>query len=145
MIIFTDRELHRAWRENKKASFVINKTNAHRLLLFYAVECGLKAVLMKRESKNRTDLCAEKFEQAQHNINRLLDFLGADSSLKLPSQLKMSTISKNRERKFPPGDINQMWRYGGKCEGTDDLNIKYDKDIEIKLLELCKWIEQELR
>ncbi len=104
-----------------------------------AVECGLKAVLMKRLNKNRTDLCAEQFEAAQHNINRLLDCLGAASSLRLPSQIKMSTISKNRERKFTPGEINQMWRYGGKCTGTDHKSMQKDKDIEIKLLELCQF------
>jgi hypothetical protein len=38
MLIFTDRELQKAWRENKKASEVTPRQNPHRLLLFYAVE-----------------------------------------------------------------------------------------------------------
>lgn len=49
---FTLREMQTGWRKNfqayKKASPPIH--NAHRLLLFYAIECGLKSILMKREN-----------------------------------------------------------------------------------------------
>lgn len=39
------RELKKAWQSASKAyTDASNKTNAHRLLLFYAVETGLKAV-----------------------------------------------------------------------------------------------------
>jgi hypothetical protein len=51
MIPFTDREIQRAWRTNLEASQVPSRNNAHRLLLFYAVECGLKAIIMKRERR----------------------------------------------------------------------------------------------
>jgi hypothetical protein len=100
---------------------------------------------MKRSGKTRSDFCSEQFTEAQHNLNHLLDFLGVNSSLRLPKQIKMSTISKNLERKFTSGEINQMWRYGGKCQGTDHQNIQQDQDIEKKLVELCQWIEQELK
>ena len=56
-ILFTDREMENAWRENRLASCHQPRSNGHRLLLFYAVECGLKAILMRRQKIKRTDLC----------------------------------------------------------------------------------------
>jgi hypothetical protein len=140
VIPFTDREIQKAWRQNKLAyQDVQTKTNAHRLLLFYSVECGLKAVIMKRQCKNRTD---QELAQSQHNINKLLDCLNAGPDLKLPNQLTMKPIktrkAQNEERKLTPGDINQMWRYGGCSE-----NIK-DDEIEKKLVKILTWIEQQL-
>ena len=138
VIPFTDRELQKAWRENQRAAKVKTITNAHRLLLFYSVECGLKAVLLKRQSKDCTDSCPELAE-VQHDINKLLDKLRAGENLKLPSQLSMNPLKKNQERKFSCAEINQMWRYGGCCD-----NIK-DNELEKKLLDILSWIAQELQ
>jgi len=139
MIPFTSREIQQAWRENKQAYTNCHngRTNAHRLLLFYAVECGLKAVVMKRNKKDLTDLCPE-FLEAQHNINKLLDILSAGTPLKLPDQLFMKSLNNKTERKFTPGDINQMWRYGGRSDKITD------QDIEKQLLNIVSWIEKEL-
>ena len=57
MLPFTRREIEKAWRQNLKVSEVENRENPQRLLLFYAVECGLKAVIMKRENLTRTNAC----------------------------------------------------------------------------------------
>ena len=138
MIPFTDREIRKAWRQNKTAyENVQQKTNAHRLLLFYSVECGLKAVIMKRQSKNRTDLCQELGE-SQHNINKLLDCLRAGKRLKIPDQLRMKPLQQNEERKFTAGEINQMWRYGGTSHNMND------NELEQKLVDILTWIEGEL-
>jgi hypothetical protein len=58
-IPFTDKEMKKAWGGNLSASQTSPRTNAHRLLLFYAVECGLKAVLMARQETRRTNLCKD--------------------------------------------------------------------------------------
>lgn len=141
-IPFTDQEMKKAWNSNLSASYNNKRTNAHRLLLFYAVECGLKVVLMKRQDVNRSDLCAE-IAECEHDVNKLLDCLGARQDLRLPEQLKMRPIKGKKsydERKFTPGDINQMWRYGGSCWLADVT----DQDIENKLLEIVEWIRGEL-
>lgn len=52
----------KAWLANLSAyenSQKTSRTNAHRLLLFYAVECGLKTILMKRKGHKRSDSCTE--------------------------------------------------------------------------------------
>jgi hypothetical protein len=151
-IPFTNREMQRAWRENliASAAFIqVKRNNAHRLLLFYAIECGLKSVLMKRKSVTCTNHCDE-IGEAQHDINKLLDALGAGNQLKLPSQLNMAPIkdkSSKDERKLESGKINQMWRYGGKIEETIDRDgtlIKDDADLEQYLIKISDWIKQEL-
>ena len=94
VIPFTDREIEKAWRENKSASEKTPRTNAHRLLLFYAVECGLKAILMRRQGKSRSDLCTD-ISECQHHINKLLDCLSAHKDLRLRNSL--ASIRKSPE------------------------------------------------
>ena len=149
-VTFTDREMRRAWEINLKVYTGLKTTNAHRLLLFYAVECGLKAVLMKRRQVNCTELCGE-IQEAQHNINKLLDCLSAGEVLKLPSQLQMSPIKiqgKTRERTLDPGKINQVWRYGGSFvhihSSSSASSDVQDDHIEKKLNVISQWIKQEL-
>ncbi len=143
VIPFTDREMEKAWRENRDASHKTQRTNAHRLLLFYAVECGLKAILMRRQGKTRTDSCTD-ISECQHDVNKLLDCLSVQKNLRLPGQLSIKPIKgKNGydERKFTTGEVNQMWRYGGCCTTTGIT----DKDLEEKLLEIVNWIDGELK
>ena len=148
-IAFTDRELRRAWQANFNASIHSNRSNAHRLLLFYAVECGLKAVLMKRQGVNCTTHCQEIIE-AQHNINKLLDALSAGQVLKLPNRLNMTPIKdggQRQERILDSGKINQMWRYGGQLNinyKSNDSNILTDEKLERQLIQISEWIRGEL-
>lgn len=137
--------MQRAWRTNLEASRQNIRTNAHRLLLFYAVECGLKAVLMRRASVTCTNEC-ESIGEAQHDINKLLDALNAGRALKLPNTLSMTPI-KNQEAKQPRqvhcGQFNQMWRYGGFVDTTYE-SISSDKSLEDSLLKISRWIQREL-
>lgn len=150
-VTFTDREMQRAWQTNLQASMHSARSNAHRLLLFYAIECGLKAVLMKRRSLTCTDRCKE-FSEAQHDINKLLDILSAGQALKLPNQFNMSPVNdkgSKHDRKLNPGKINQMWRYGGKVIAKLDDSVSTigftDEDIEQHLIQISRWIQGELR
>jgi hypothetical protein len=146
-IPFTDQEIEKAWRENKIAYMTSaneQRKNPHRLLLFYAVECGLKAILMRRQGKTRSDLCID-ITDCQHNLNKLLDCLSVRKDLRLPGQLNMKPIKIKakdgyHERKFTPGELNQIWRYGGCC-----FTGATDEELEKKLLEIVAWIEGELK
>ncbi len=133
----------RAWRVNLSASERTGRNNALRLLLFYAVECGLKAVIMKRCSAKRTDSCPE-IGTAQHNINKLLDVVSVNGQLRLPHRIQMCDLvgsgNSSERRELNAGQINQMWRYGGQSASaeTDDI-------LEEKLLQISEWIKRELR
>jgi len=153
VIPFTDREMQRAWRVNLEASKYTSRTNAHRLLLFYSIECGLKAIIMKRMAANCTSLC-DQISDAQHNINKLLDHLSAGQCLKLPTQLQMPPVKFqgiDTERKLDVGKINQVWRYGGILVQPSSLTSKYTKEsgdlddlIEKHLVQISEWIQKEL-
>ncbi|MBE9256403.1 MULTISPECIES: hypothetical protein [Aphanizomenonaceae] len=149
-IPFTDKEMKKAWGGNLSASQISPRTNAHRLLLFYAVECGLKAVLMARQETRRTNLCKD-IKECGHNINKLLSLLGAGGSLSLPTEIFIQEILDTRnnkeERKLNPGQMNELWRYGGKViaiVNKDGKVVANDENIENKLLEISKWIAGEL-
>jgi hypothetical protein len=139
MLPFTRREIEKAWRQNLKVSEVENRENPQRLLLFYAVECGLKAVIMKRENSTRTDDC-DSLSQFGHNINALLDHLRAGEELRLSKEVSMRQIKDpTTQRPVKSKEFNQMWRYGGETE-----NKPSDADVEKQLLEIVKWIKKEL-
>ena len=140
---FSDREMKKAWKNNLQAyDLAQTKTNAHRLLLFYSTECGLKAALMKRQSKTSTEGCQEILGLG-HNINRLLDTLNAEQNLRLPNKIKMIS-----SKEVSVDEINQMWRYGGEAHNKRDQNgvlVKLtDEDLEKHLVRISNWIKGEL-
>jgi hypothetical protein len=142
MIPFTDAEMKRACRQNFEASKCQPRTNAHRLLLFYAVECGLKTAIMKRERIKRTDESMKNgdFKEFGHDINKLLTYLHTTPELYLQetelTSLKPFPQTRESETKRPvkPADFNQMWRYGGHSEK--------DENIEKQLEKIIQWLEQ---
>lgn len=139
MIQFTRRELERAWRSATVAACFSHRTNAHRLLLFYAIECGLKAVHLKRKNINLLDsVTASIFK---HDLNRILDHANVAKALRLPDQLSLPALkSPSTPRHCKVGELNQVWRYGGCLEPPFD-----DYHVEIRLEEIHKWIQKELQ
>jgi hypothetical protein len=139
---FNDKELKRAWRNNLAASSVENnKTNAHRLLLFYAVECGLKAMILKKENKSRTDLLPQdkQLKKYSHDINKLLQELNLSSRYHLKDTKMKQFKNSDTPRPVSVGDFNQMWRYGGNSDNTI-----FNDNIEKQLHDIIKLIEQEI-
>lgn len=143
-IPFTDRELTRAWRELSMVAAppppATSRQNSHRLLLFYAVECGLKAVWLKRQSKTLFE--GADIHRLGHDLQQVLKDLKVGSNLSLPESFRLTSASQGsatltRNGKF--GDIHQVWRYGGKCL------IPTDQDCEQQLLKVLNWIQGELR
>jgi len=108
--------------------------NSHRLLLFYAVECGLKAMLLKKINGNTTkDLASHnKLNKLSgkngHNIKYMLSYLGY-SQFTLPElPCKNNLIASCTE-------YNQVWRYG--------IEVECDKEsqIEKELSGVAEWIK----
>lgn len=147
MIAFSRRELVKAWRQAYSASTVNPRTNAHRLLLFYAQECGLKAVILKRQNKELLDqpvVDENSARQVAHDLNKLLDILRAGRILKLPTRLNLPSLNTANKvllkRTCETGEINQAWRYGGVLNAPFD-----DQALELALEKVNKWLEGELR
>lgn len=141
MIQFTQREMKSSWRQaaqcwSDQNGGVIN--NVHRLMLFYAVECGLKAIYLKRESKQV--MLNEAASNFLHDLNKLLTYLKADKSLLLPNSIKLPEIKTPViTRVIQCGAINQVWRYGAK------MHEPSDSEVETKLSQINEWIKGELK
>lgn len=140
---FTDRELTRAWRELSDVATPAvagSRQNPHRLLLFYAVECGLKAVWLKRQC--RTLFEGDDIQQTGHDLRQVLKDLNVGSDLSLSETFRLKAASHGqvnipRNGKF--GDLHQVWRYGGKCEAPTD------SVCEKQLQKVLEWIQEELK
>ena len=140
---FTDRELMWAWRELSAIatpSAGSSRKNPHRLLLFYAVECGLKAVLLKRQNRNLFD--SEDINRTGHNLRQVLKELKVGAGLSVPENLQLEPITQSQVKVPRNGDIrilHQAWRYGGKCTAPTD------QDCEHQLQQVLTWIQGELK
>ena len=73
-----------------------------------------------------------------NDINKLIDAVQADSSLKLPYPLFMKPLKRRDTRQLDSGQINQVWRYGG------ELKKPTDSEVEKKLRKIMLWIDGEL-
>ncbi|SFX29616.1 hypothetical protein [Marinospirillum alkaliphilum] len=143
-IAFTDRELKRAWRQLKKISMPHTdgkRENAHRLLLFYAVECGLKAVWLKRKCQRL--FTAEDVKQTGHDLGNILTRLSAGHHLKLPGNIQLTAViasdGHEEQRNCNMESLHQVWRYGGVS-----LNPT-DQQCEVQLEQVLNWINGELQ
>lgn len=142
-IPFTDRELKRAWRDLSTLAAPTSgypRKNPHRLLLFYAVECGLKAVWLKRQNRSlfdRTDI-----DKTGHDLCLVLKELRLGSQLSLPRNLQLMPITRDENQVSRNGNItilHQAWRYGGECTAPTD------QDCEVQLQKIQDWIQGELK
>lgn len=147
MITFSRQELESAWRNAYKAANVVQRTNAHRLLLFYSAECGLKAAWLRQQNKSILDMpmLDEKTDQpVKHDLNKMLDTLKAGKEIRLPIDLKLPSVKgankQTLSRGCGPGQLNEAWRYGGKLEVPHD-----DVALERALEGVYKWLIGELR
>ncbi|MHB1563860.1 MAG: hypothetical protein ACYCXP_07185 [Leptospirillum sp.] len=142
-IPFTDRELKRAWRELSTIATPVGGSpcmNPHRLMLFYAVECGLKAVWLKRKNLNLFN--REDIDRTGHNLRLMLKELKVGNLLLPLGNMNLLPITQNNSKVLRNGDINimhQAWRYGGKCVAPTDYQC------ERELRRVLNWIQGELK
>lgn len=140
-IPFTLRELQRAWKSLRSASSQLPRTNAHRLLLVYSIECGLKAVWLKRES--RTLFVATDIARTGHDLNAVIKQLRMGAVL--PVSFDLSDAKDERKNPVPRRHcridaLHQAWRYGGELAPPPGD----DAAMESKLEAVQRLIEKEL-
>ena len=142
-IPFTQRELKRAMKELSTVATLPGgnaRTNPHRLMLFYAVECGLKAVWLKRQSRSLFD--KDDITKTGHDLRQVLKDLKVGSQLSLPASIQLSEVVQDKKSVARGGDISilhQAWRYGGECKTPTD------RDCETQLEKVLNWIQGELK
>lgn len=113
------RDLVRSFRAHAEAADLLTGVQAH-LLLFYAVECGMKGVAVRRANGQSTrDLPAEAAD-AGHDLRKLA------KHLKLPPGLSADSAYPTCERQAtgqPRVGLKQWheaWRYGAILKPEDE-------------------------
>ncbi len=134
----TRREFHGAWRAHKLLWHSATvQSNAALTCLFYAIECGLKAAILKQQSR---EVSGAKEGELGHDINKMLSELRVDASL-LIDQYQLSDLKNpDRPRNIDSSQINQAFRYGIKFKDEPKK-----AELVNKLTSIAKWIEGELR
>ncbi len=139
-IPFTDRELKRALRDLLEASRPASgcrRESPHRLLMFYAVECGLKAVWLKRQCRSLFE--HDDIKKTGHDLRKTLRDLRPGKTLELPKDVQLQPLSNGSERKGDISILHQAWRYGGVCKTPSDA------ELEAQLEKVLDWIRGELK
>ena len=138
----TNRELERAWRELRRSSQVESRCNSHRLLMVYAVECGLKAVWLRRQCRNLFE--GQDIDRFGHDLNEILRELRPGRQFELPGLVQLAPIDAGRpprvrSRSGGLDALHQAWRYGAP------LIEPSDEAMEQSLERVAQWIAKELQ
>jgi len=117
-INITRKEYRESCKNHYVAYFKLSEDEKYqrpgRLLLFYAVECGLKCLIMKDENLadyNALQKYAENIrrrEIAGHNIKAML------INRNLEGKYILKDIRLAKGGKVSSDEFNQLWRYGAK-------------------------------
>ena len=137
----TTREMQRAYKSHRNAYCCLKEqdiadTNPSKgIILFYAVETGLKLVWLKRRMARDTSCWDARYKT--HNINFYLKELRAGRSLLLSSTIHLENRGESSkiEQEIPIGDLNQAMRYGVK--------ISLEHETILQLEKIVSWIEEE--
>ena len=119
-------ELRRAfWQHSHVAE---NGTStAHYLLLFYAVECGLKAVYLQRKKFNSIEKIRDEKLRASHDLARWV------KELRLPARITGAIPTFRLERdgsSWSVDQAHQAWRYGvGLVIGNEKTLVSWLRQI----------------
>jgi hypothetical protein len=128
MISVTLREIEKSFRRHRNVADSANAPSAtHRMVLFYAVECGLKAVYMRRNRLSRTDGTVTGFG---HSLSDLLASLRC--TYRLPDAVG------NDGRQIASKSLHEAWRYGKTLDG------QRERSCERSLKKIVLWIDSEL-
>jgi hypothetical protein len=111
--------------------------NSHKLLLFYAVECGLKCLALQHIKRSSTKyfeqdakLCKLSGKRG-HSIKDLLKFLGV-------GHFKLTDLYCMNGSKADSSEYNQVWRYGIEVESVSESKN------EAELAKIAQWIERRI-
>lgn len=136
MVHVTLKDMERAFRQHQQVFESPGKAlnNTHRMVLFYAVECGLKAYFMKKKdirSTNPRSHLTENVLDFKHDLNGLLTKLNINFTVPLTVPCAQSMDN----RQIESTELHEAWRYGKEL----------DKQKETKCVESLTRILNELK
>jgi hypothetical protein len=129
------REMEKAFRSHKnliESSIQIGSRTC-KMVLFYAVECGLKALYMRKLGLRRTDQRNSFKESAfdyKHDLNRIL--------VKLRINCKIPKVVTSGNIQIEAADLHEAWRYG------KNLNTQKEEKCIESLKNILYMLKQKL-
>lgn len=128
------QEFEKSFEKHYKNYKNIQPSNSStRLLLFYAVECGLKSLIMSQEHVFLFSKLSEEEQNCKHDLKKLLKILGVEEKYKLKA------IKTNRGESITCGHYNEFWRYGLQC-AQKEIDENKEMQIEEELKKIAEWI-----
>lgn len=130
MIPVTNREFRRGCYQHAEAYRVMrsNNSGSRKLLLFYAVECGLKAKLLKHYRVDTYDKLPPE-AQIGHRLNRGFDLL------RVPYRVPATTALDKANTRIEHDQLHEAWRYGKLLELEEQAVAELEKAL--------RWLESE--
>jgi hypothetical protein len=134
MLLVTRREFERAHKEHSDCHARVDNAQVHSrlLLLAYAVECGLKALIMRRTRAEDTDDLAED-HQIQHDLREALKILRVPATVVLPDH----RTQQKTPQSVPPKSLHTAFRYG--------VRLVEQEKARTQLAAILAWVQDELR
>jgi len=132
-------QLKRVFKAHLQCAHPYDKPSRY-LLLFYAIECGLKCIYLRTNSQHSTqDIEPALLKSHGHDLARWCRLLGLSSRLSPPTTYLRSI--KGKVTPYAIDRAHEVWRYGV------DVNREDQMSVVAWLIELSQWISerQEIR
>lgn len=107
---------------------------AESLLLFYAVECGLKSLYLRQRNLRSTEMIADDLKSRGHDLRRWFKELRLPATMALPQGFRL----RRDETFWDLGRAHEAWRYGAAVHSDDEGKL-------LEALERVRvWIQEAL-
>ncbi|MEQ9355029.1 hypothetical protein [Coleofasciculus sp. F4-SAH-05] len=128
-------ELEQAFQSHLAAVRETNGTASY-LLLFYATECGLKRIWLRRKELQTTDQIQDQKLKNGHKLDRWIKELGIPASeVEAAPRFSLERDGSNLDI----GKAHEVWRYGIEVKSEHEENL-------VNWLEsVCDWINREIQ
>lgn len=132
MVRASRRELEHAYRSHKALSACASHSvsRSHHLLLVYAIECGLKAAVMRRRRAEDTEQLGSL--NYGHDVREFLKHLRAPAHLRLSN----SHTNQSKPQTLQPKQIHEALRYG--------IVLRQEERVVTELQAVLAWLAGEL-
>lgn len=107
------------------------------LLYFYAIECGLKYLLVRYSSCQRTDEFDKDHPIHTHNLGKIIKKLKVSRSI-VSEDPQHFRLRSDKDKNYGIHECHQAWRYGISIKTQDEESIiKYFDKI-------AEWIRRKI-
>ncbi len=138
----TRKEFSESFREHYLLyRYIVNSSispKSRRLLLFYSVECGLKALIMKTYAINTYEGLKKHSEDYGKRVHGH-DLKAMTKEVGIAEQFPLKKIHLSQGGRVLPDRYNELWRYGASV-----VDSREEEDEEKVLQRIAEWIGKRI-